>query len=175
MCIGLRADGVNASGEPIVDHTDSTALASRSSRRFDCPQSPRIPAARRPASWRSPSGCRPSRSAAPAPPCVSLNSRAFSMAITAWSAKVCSSSICSSVNGRGSGAKAQMAPIDCPRRAAAGHARRSKPTRGASPSVISDRQGRSGICTVRRSATRVPKCRVPVGPDGPQMLAYPRT
>ena len=32
------------------------------------------------------------RSAAPAPPCVSLNRRTFSIAITAWSAKVCSRS-----------------------------------------------------------------------------------
>ena len=31
---------------------------------------------------------------------VSLNSRTFSIAITAWSAKVCSSAICLSVNGR---------------------------------------------------------------------------
>ena len=31
--------------------------------------------------------------------CTSSNSRTFSMAITAWSAKVCTSSICLSVNG----------------------------------------------------------------------------
>ena len=35
---------------------------------------------------------------------VSLNRRTFSIAITAWSAKVLSSAICLSVNGRGSGA-----------------------------------------------------------------------
>ena len=33
--------------------------------------------------------------------CTSSNSRTFSMAITAWSAKVVTSSICLSVNGRG--------------------------------------------------------------------------
>ena len=32
--------------------------------------------------------------------CNSLNSRTFSMAMTAWSAKVSSSAICFSVNGR---------------------------------------------------------------------------
>ena len=39
------------------------------------------------------------RSAAPAPPCVSLNSRTFSIAITAWSAKVRSSAMCLSSKG----------------------------------------------------------------------------
>ncbi len=69
--------------------------------------------------WRrAPAGCpsasgddaaesRSLLSAAPAPrvssrlrSCNSLNSRTFSMAITAWSAKVSSSAICLSVNGR---------------------------------------------------------------------------
>ena len=45
----------------------------------------------------------------------SLNSRTFSMAITAWSAKVFSSSICVSVNGPASGAPTMIAPIDRPR------------------------------------------------------------
>ena len=35
---------------------------------------------------------------------VSLNSRTFSIAITAWSAKVCSSSTCLSANAPGRGA-----------------------------------------------------------------------
>ncbi len=61
----------------------------------------RRPAGRRSASSRSPAGSRPSPSAAPAPrspargpgqraffACSSVNSRTFSMAITAWSAKV---------------------------------------------------------------------------------------
>ena len=35
--------------------------------------------------------------------CTSSNSRVFSMAITAWSAKVVTNSTCLSVNGRGVG------------------------------------------------------------------------
>ena len=41
---------------------------------------------------------------------VSLNSRTFSIAITAWSAKVCRSAICVSENGPGSGRPTTMAP-----------------------------------------------------------------
>ena len=43
----------------------------------------------------------------------SLNSRTFSMAITAWSAKVSSSLICRSVNGRTSVRRIAIAPISC--------------------------------------------------------------
>ena len=46
----------------------------------------------------------------------SLNSRTFSMAITAWSAKVLTSAICFSVNGRTSSAPNLMAPIGAPSR-----------------------------------------------------------
>ena len=38
--------------------------------------------------------------------CTSSNSRTFSMAITAWSAKVVTNSICLSVNGKGVGVEA---------------------------------------------------------------------
>ena len=44
----------------------------------------------------------------------SVNSRAFSIAITAWSAKVWSSAICWSVNGRGLGPATVIAPIALP-------------------------------------------------------------
>ena len=62
-----------------------------------------------------------SRSAAPATrsaprlrACTSSNSRTFSMAMTAWSAKVFSSSICLSLNGRDLGAPDTNAPIASP-------------------------------------------------------------
>ena len=42
---------------------------------------------------------------------VSLNWRTFSMAITAWSAKVLSSSTCESLNGIASSLATLMAPI----------------------------------------------------------------
>ena len=47
--------------------------------------------------------------------CTSSNRRAFSMAITAWSAKVSSSLICAGVNGRTSLRRAYSAPMsfDC--------------------------------------------------------------
>ena len=48
--------------------------------------------------------------------CTSSNRRAFSMAITAWSANVETSSICLSVNGRGSLRPRAMAPIGTPSR-----------------------------------------------------------
>ena len=48
--------------------------------------------------------------------CTSSNSRAFSIAITAWSAKVVSSSICLSVNGLTSVRCKPMAPIGTPSR-----------------------------------------------------------
>ena len=47
-------------------------------------------------------GSRQWRSAAPATRCSSVNSRTFSMAITAWAAKVSSSWICCGVKGPGS-------------------------------------------------------------------------
>ena len=47
---------------------------------------------------------------------VSLNSRTFSMAITAWSAKVRSRSACSGENGPGSTRVTLMAPANCPSR-----------------------------------------------------------
>ena len=46
----------------------------------------------------------------------SLNSRTFSIAITAWSAKVLRSSICLSVNGRTSVRRIMIAPIATPSR-----------------------------------------------------------
>ena len=48
--------------------------------------------------------------------CTSSNSRTFSIAITAWSAKVVSSSICLSVNGLTSVRCKPMAPIGMPSR-----------------------------------------------------------
>ena len=45
--------------------------------------------------------------------CVSLNSRVFSMAISAWSAKVYSRSICRS-EGAGLGHDSKIAPIPTP-------------------------------------------------------------
>ena len=59
-------------------------------------------------------GSRRSRSAAPAPPCVSLNSRAFWIAITAWSAKVCSIRASASVNGRRSRRNTMIEPMPRP-------------------------------------------------------------
>ena len=53
----------------------------------------------------------PSGSARAVRSCSSGNSRTFSIAITAWSAKVCSSAICLSVKGRISVRKTVMAPI----------------------------------------------------------------
>src|SRR5262249_28320437 len=46
--------------------------------------------------------------------CTSSNSRAFSIAITAWSAKVLSSVICFSVNGLTSKRRIKIAPIGSP-------------------------------------------------------------
>ena len=46
----------------------------------------------------------------------SLNSRVFSMAITAWSAKVRSSATCASVNGRFSMRRRPITPMASPRR-----------------------------------------------------------
>jgi len=46
----------------------------------------------------------------------SLNRRTFSIAMTAWSAKVCSSSICLSVNGPASPRRSWRAPIAAPSR-----------------------------------------------------------
>ena len=64
-----------------------------------------------------------SRSAAPATrraracaACTSSNSRTFSIAITAWSAKVLTSSICLSVNGRTSERVNMITPIGVPSR-----------------------------------------------------------
>ena len=52
--------------------------------------------------------------------CTSSNSRTFSIAITAWSAKVVTSSICFSVNGRTVvRVRSAMTPIGLPRAAAA--------------------------------------------------------
>ena len=48
--------------------------------------------------------------------CTSSNSRTFSIAITAWSAKVSTSSICLSVNGRGSVRITTRTPIGIPSR-----------------------------------------------------------
>ncbi len=48
--------------------------------------------------------------------CNSLNNRTFSMAITAWFAKVSSSAICFSVNGRTSIRRIMMVPIATPSR-----------------------------------------------------------
>ena len=47
---------------------------------------------------------------------VSVNSRAFSIAITAWSAKVLTSSICSSVNDLTRWRASVMTPITSPSR-----------------------------------------------------------
>jgi hypothetical protein len=47
---------------------------------------------------------------------VSVNSRTFSMAMTAWSAKVWSNAICSRVNGPGVARETPMAPIGAPSR-----------------------------------------------------------
>ncbi len=44
---------------------------------------------------------------------VSLNSRTFSMAITAWSAKVCSSSTWCGAKGPARAAVTLIMPIDC--------------------------------------------------------------
>ena len=44
---------------------------------------------------------------------VSVISRAFSIAMTAWAAKFCNSAICLSVNGRTSWRKAEIAPRSC--------------------------------------------------------------
>ena len=48
--------------------------------------------------------------------CSSLNSRVFSIAITAWSAKVWSMAICRSVNIAGSAPATLIAPIGLPSR-----------------------------------------------------------
>ena len=48
--------------------------------------------------------------------CSASNSRTFSIAITAWSAKVVTSSICLSVNGRTSERSTTMTPIGVPSR-----------------------------------------------------------
>jgi hypothetical protein len=48
--------------------------------------------------------------------CSASNSRVFSMAMTAWSAKVLSNSICRSVNGRTSVRRIEIAPIAAPAR-----------------------------------------------------------
>ena len=48
--------------------------------------------------------------------CSSVKSRTFSIAMTAWSAKVWSSAICLSVNGRTSARRMVIAPIAAPSR-----------------------------------------------------------
>ena len=64
--------------------------------------------------------------------CTSSNSRTFSIAITAWSAKVSTSSICLSVNGRGSCGQGEW--------------RRSDPSRSSgTPSIV-----RTARCRVPR-------------------------
>jgi hypothetical protein len=48
--------------------------------------------------------------------CTASNSRTFSIAITAWSAKVATSSICLSPNGRTSERVNMITPIEMPSR-----------------------------------------------------------
>ena len=76
--------------------------------------------------------------------CVSLNSRTFSIAITAWSAKVSSSAICLSVNGRGSGAQSDD-------RADRRRLRASSAPRAARDATAAAARSRAG--TRRRRAT----------------------
>ena len=51
---------------------------------------------------------------APAPPCTSLNSPTFSIAITAWSANICSRRVCCSPNGPGAARVTVMMPTASP-------------------------------------------------------------
>jgi len=67
-----------------------------------CPGCARTPAPYRTPSCRSPSALRRWPSAARAPPCVSLNRRTFSMAISAWSRKDSARAISLSLNAPGS-------------------------------------------------------------------------
>ena len=96
-----RQRGVAAGRGPPVTHQVQLLAAKRApapccrraARVARSPRSRRTPAARRSASRDDLAGSRPSPSAARAPPCVSLSRRTFSIAITAWSAKVRISSI----------------------------------------------------------------------------------
>ena len=87
--------------KPLAVVAEDARDTSASQRRWrHCARSRRTPAAMsvgEPADHAA--GSPPSRSAARAPPCVSLNRRTFSIAITAWSAKVLSSAICFSLEG----------------------------------------------------------------------------
>ena len=76
----------------------------------------RTPAARPTATRRSPSGPRPSRCCCSSASCVSLNSRTFSIAIAAWSAKVRSSAMCLSSKGCTSVRRTRIAPSARPSR-----------------------------------------------------------
>ena len=62
---------------------------------------------------------------------ISLNNRTFSMAITAWSAKVLRSAICLSVKGRTSVRRMRIAPIGRPSRSSGAPSTDRVPSRTA--------------------------------------------
>ena len=78
------------------------------------------------------------------------------MAMTAWSAKVFSSSTCAVENGPGSGRRALMAPIGCavPQHRDADRMLRIAHVRASLLSPYSGSSSTSGICTTARVQDR---------------------
>ena len=90
--------------------------------------------------------------------CSSWNSRTFSMAITAWSAKVSTSSICLSENGwppPGDG----ITPIGSPRVASARRARSDRRSTLARRDVFGVLRDVGDVVTIRPRITRAGQCR----------------
>ena len=108
---------------------------------------------------------------------VSLNNRTFSMAMTAWSAKVCSSATCRSVKSCASVRRRMIAPSATPSRIKGTLSIVRKPRRRAF-SLLSGNSPASACmsatCTVRSSSTDRPpavprpseRVNSPIGPAG---------
>ena len=92
--------------------------------------------------------------------CTSSNSRTFPIAITAWSAKVCSNAICLSLNGCTSVRRSAITPIHSPSRSNGTHKMLRKPSRCefSCPSGNSSPSSDSGsrLWTVSLSVTARP-------------------
>ena len=91
----------------------------------------------------------------------SLNSRTFSMAITAWSAKVLRSAICLSVKGRTSVRRIKMAPIATPSRSKGATNIVRRPTacvnfQPSGNSACASGLNMSSTCTTARSIIALP-------------------
>ena len=90
--------------------------------------------------------------------CVSLNSRTFSIAITAWSAKVCSSSICCRSKRRAAATTSRSRRLPRPRASRAPRRSSGTTTRGACDLKKTSLPGArlSATCTARPSTTARP-------------------